>query len=193
MTPRETLLVVWTTLVTSFLLSQYPLARYASSVLEYVGAIFQAYKAAVVSVSGDLPALLHILGVGLNLASFALYLIPLWSFLVKAKSLGALTRDTNRLVRRVANKPSLSHARKIALRLSRKDLHRMTENSLRRRMKHVQTRLDATHSSLSNKKCSTIPLPPQTPDSKHSLMQPLQNGRLRRKQGLKHLQKQGTK
>ncbi|KAH4183348.1 hypothetical protein HBI80_214180 [Parastagonospora nodorum] len=148
MTPGETLLVAWATLVTYFLISQYPLSRYAFSVLDYVGAIFQAYKVAVVSVSGDLPASLHVLGVGLNIASFALYLIPLWSFLMRAKNLGALTRDTNQLVRRVANKLDLADARKIASLLSRKDLHRITENSLRRRMKHVQTRLDATHFKL---------------------------------------------
>ncbi|EAT83768.2 hypothetical protein SNOG_08600 [Parastagonospora nodorum SN15] len=148
MTPGETLLVAWATLVTYFLISQYPLSRYAFSVLDYVGAIFQAYKVAVVSVSGDLPASLHVLGVGLNIASFALYLIPLWSFLMRAKNLGALTRDTNQLVRRVAHKLDLADARKIASLLSRKDLHRITENSLRRRMKHVQTRLDATHFKL---------------------------------------------
>lgn len=148
MTPCETLLVVWTTLVTSFLLSQYPFAQYASSVFEYIGAILEAYKAAVVSVSGDLPALLHILGVGLNFASFALYLIPLSSFPMKGKSLDTFTRDKNRLVRRVANKVDLSDARKSASRLPRKDLHRITENSLRRRMKHVQTRLDATQFKL---------------------------------------------
>jgi hypothetical protein len=149
----EGLLLVWSTLVIYLYLSQYPVTEYISTGFNTLLSNPQDYRTGIVFVALSPKAWVYVIALvalGLNFFTYQYLAHERWHDKHQESTAQQLQRvenvaiDIHRLAKHMATKLSLDDARRIApSRMSRKDLHRITQNTLRRRLQDVQTRLDA--------------------------------------------------